>query len=200
LLEREEQINRLKLENGSLEKKLDGLKREEEVDNVENNEGQVGEQGGTASSADHCDDDQNFLKETNDVHVENEPGVMSQTGGRGDDEAAPLDEDALYFSSNVTNQLKNACILDDELLQIAEESKRVEEGGDNTSSKNNNDSNKVECQEEEIAGAPSNEGSIDDGIAGAVAADDHEIGDKQIQPEPHQSCTASEQYKMGNQN
>lgn len=204
LLEREEQINRLKLENISLEEKLDGLKREEVDSEVgEENvlpldtEGPKGEVGGS-SSMDPSNDDQNAQNVIKGAHLADEIGDAAQTveneSGGVDEEVTP--ENTVGLPSDMTTQSDDATMVSGEALQFGEETKQTEEREKdvdiNDISDAGNDSTIVTSPGEEIIGASlaveptSQEDEVDDTTAAAIADGDNEIQDKEIEQNPDQ--------------
>ena len=123
LLEREEQINRLKLENISLEEKLDGFKMEEnDVLPLDNNEGTEGEKGGSLSN--NCDDVPDIKHEPAENQTDKD-----EIGGRNG-EAATIHEDKDTFDLTldmVTPSDNATLVVSDGTLLTKEESKHEEE-------------------------------------------------------------------------
>lgn len=204
LLEREEQINRLKLENISLEEKLDGLKREEVDSEVgEENvlpldtEGPKGEVGGS-SSMDPSNDDQNAQNVIKGAHLADEIGDAAQTveneSGGVDEEVTP--ENTVGLPSDMTTQSDDATMVSGEALQFGEETKQTEEREKdvdiNDISDAGKDSTIMTSPGEEIIGASlaveptSQEDEVDDTTAAAIADGDNEIQDKEIEQNPDQ--------------
>jgi hypothetical protein len=202
LLEREEQINRLKLENVSLEEKLDGLKREEvEKGRGENvlltdtlaPSGEVGE----SSSVDRCDDDLGIQKESKDVHVDDDPvekvqAVNVESCG-GDEDVTTVQEDTVDVRSDVTTQSDSATLVEDGTVPVAADSNQAEEGENDVGINDANHDPAIVTQSsgEEGAGASAGAESTqkdvsDDNAAAAATTDDNEINDEQIQPESDQ--------------